>query len=335
MSGPIGHLAYALLAARSAERRGLALAKVIHGHLPSYLSGAYLGCDVSTVPNAVCVATGEPVGYGTIPVEKSPITGGAVKPWSLSFEGREVTPREIHDTFYGRAHLLLGWSEPEKAGTITWSQYLDYAADVAGDAIELFGPNRRSLAWVLGWMTHVTGDGLIKSVLDGINLHLLDGQYTATNRPVQDLVTFNEIGRGELGLDWAALLDQVATAPVEPVQFHYLRCAVRRGRLGAHFADGWKPELEPLLRVVLDENHRYQKILNPRLVKEMTLVTGGDGKPVCDASLSAATGGLSYPEMLAAAKAAKFREALFEIGELIADGFEKVIERQERLRDPA
>jgi hypothetical protein len=38
--------------------------------------------------------------------------------------------------------------------------------------------------------------------------------------------------------------------------------------------------------------------------------------------------------MLAAAKGAGFREALFEIGELIADGFEKVVERQERLRGP-
>jgi hypothetical protein len=334
MSGPVGHLAYALLAARAAERRGLAVAKVIHAHLAGYLSGAYLGCDVSTVPNAVCVDTGEPVGYGAIPVAKSPLTGGAVKPWTLSFEGRGVTPREIHDTFYGRAHLILGWSEREKAGTITWSQYLDYAADVAGDAIELFGPDRRALAWVLGWMTHVTGDGLIKSVLEGINLRLLDGQYTATNRPVQDLVTFNAIGREELGLDWSALLDQVAEAPIELVQLHSMRCGRRQGRLGAHFAGGWEPELEPLLRAVLAENHRYQKILNRRLLREMTLTTDGDGRPACGPALSATVGGLSYPEMLAAAKGAGFREALFEIGELIADGFEKVVERQERLRGP-
>lgn len=332
MSGPVGHLAYALLAARAAERRGLALAKVIHTHPATYLSGAYLGCDVQTVPNAICLDTGEPVGHGAVAVERSPLTGGVVKPWTLSFGGREVTPREIHDTFYGRAHLILGWSEREKAGTITWSQYLDFAADVAGDAIELFGPERRALAWVLGWMTHVTGDGLIKSVLEGINLRLLDGQYTAANRPVQDLVTFNAIGCGELGLDWPALLDQVAEAPVEPVQSHYMRCGRSQGRLGAHFAGGWEPELEPLLRAVLTENHRYQKIVNVRLLREMTLTKGGDGRPACDPSLSAAAGGLSYPEMLAAAKEAGFREALFEIGELVVDGFEKVIERQDRLR---
>lgn len=164
--------------------------------------------------------------------------------------------------------------------------------------------------------------------------YILDGQYTATNRPVQDLVTFNAIGRGELGLDWPALLDQVAEAPVEPVQSHYMRCGRRQGRLGAHFASGWEPELGPLLRAVLAENHRYQKIVNVRLLREMALVAGGDGRPACDPALSAAAGGLSYPEMLAAAKEAGFREALFEIGELVADGFEKVIERQDRLRAP-
>ncbi len=335
MSGPIGHLAYALLAARAAERRGLALAKVIHEHLASYLSGSYLGCDVQTVPNAICLDTGQPVGHGPVTVERSPFTGGAVKPWTLSFGGREVTPREIHDTFYGRSHLILGWSDREKqSGTISWSQYLDFAADVTGDAMELFGSERRSLAWVLGWMTHVTGDGLIKSVLEGINLQLLDGKYTATNRPVQDLVTFNAIGREELGLDWSMLLDQVASAPVEPVQLHYMRCARRQGRLGAHFSEGWDAELEPLLRLVLAENHRYQKILNPRLLREMSLTTGADGTATCDPSLSAASGGLTYAEMLAAAKTAGFREALFEIGELIADSFEKVIARQDRLTGP-
>lgn len=334
MSGPIGHLAYALLAARAAERRGLALARVIHANLPSYLSGAYLGCDVQTVPNAICLDTGEPVGHGPVTVGRSPFTGGAVKPWTLSFEGREITPREIHDTFYGRAHLILGWSEREKAGVISWSQYLDYAADVAGDAIELFGPGRSGLSWVLGWMTHVTGDGLIKSVLDGLNLHLLDGKYTATNRPIQDLVTFNLIGREELGLDWAGLLDQVASASVEAVQLHYMRCARAQGRLGAHFNDGWESGLEPLLRIVLAENHRYQKILNPRLVREMTVTTGPDGKPTCDPALSAAAGGLSYPEMVAAAEESGFREALLEIAELIVDGFEKVIAKEERLLGP-
>ncbi|MCB1092514.1 MAG: hypothetical protein KDL87_13340, partial [Verrucomicrobiae bacterium] len=297
----------------------------------SYLSGAYLGCDIQTVPNAICLDTGEPVGHGPTTVERSPITGGPVKPWNLSFEGREITPREIHETFYGRSHLILGWAAKDKEMAIRWSDCLDFIADVAGDAVEIFEPGRRSLAWVLGWMTHVTGDGLIKSVLDGINLNLIDGKYTATNRPVQDLVTFNEVGLKELGLDWASLLDQVADAPIEPVQLHYMRCGRRQGRLGAHVESGWAPEREPLLRAVLAENHHYQKIRNRRLIEELTVTVRPDGSPQCNAALSATAGGLTYSEMLAVAKDARFREALTEMGELIADAFEKIIARQDVL----
>ncbi|MCB1236057.1 MAG: hypothetical protein KDM91_13385 [Verrucomicrobiae bacterium] len=331
MSGIIGHTAYAILAAKAAESRKLPVAGAIREHFGSYLSGAYLGCDVQTVPNAICVDTGEPVGHGPTTVERSPLTGGPVKPWSLSFEGREIFPREIHETFYGRSHLILGWAAKDKAMAIRWSECLDFFADAAGDAVEIFGPDHRALAWVLGWMTHVTGDGLIKSVLDGINLDLIDGKYTATNRPVQDLVTFNEVGRKELGLDWASLLDQVADAPIEPVQVHYMRCGRRQGRLGAHVEPGWAPDREPLLRAVLAENHRYQKIRNRRLIEELTVTAGPDGIPRCKASLSATAGGLSYPEMLKAATDARFREALTEMGELIADAFEKTIARQDAL----
>jgi hypothetical protein len=329
MSGIIGHTIYAVLAAKSAEARKLPIAPVIRRHFPSYLSGSYLGCDVQTVPAAVCVDSGEHVGYGSGVPERSPVTGGLVKPWRLPYRGREVTPREIHDTFYGRSHLILGWSKDKTAHTIGWNDYLDFASDVAGDALELFGPSHRALAWVLGWMTHVTGDGLIKSVLRGINLHLIDGVYTATNRPVQDLVSFNQVGITDLGLDWEVLLDEAAKAPVEPVQLHYMRAAVKRGRLAAHFPDGWEPELEPLLRQVLAQNHRYQQIRNARIIRQLTLDAEGN----CDAALSQTANGLSYDEMLAAAENAKFQNALWQIGEIIADGFEKVIARQSLLQE--
>ncbi len=333
MSGIIGHTAYAMLAAKAAEARRLPIVPVIRRHFPTYLAGAYLGCDIQTVPNAVCLDTGEGVGHGPVVVSRSPITGGPVKPWTLAFEGREVTPQEIQTGFYGRSHLILGWSPADRNHTLGWSRYLEYASDVAGDAMELFGPGHRALAWVLGWMTHVTGDGLIKAVLDGINLHLIDGKYTATNRPVQDLVTFNEIGREELGLNWASLLDDLATTPVEPVQRHYMRCTSRQGRLGAHFETDWDPGLETLLTAVMTENHRYQKVRNARLIRELSLTKGPDGRQVCDAALSAASGGLTYPEMVAAAEAAQFRHALWQMGELIADVFEKMVSQQASLQE--
>jgi hypothetical protein len=333
MSGIIGHTAYAILAAKAAEARRLPVAPLIRRHFSSYLAGAYLGCDIQTVPAAVCLDTNESVGYGSGPVERSPITGGEVKRWSLPVDGREVLPKEIHETFYGRSHLILGWAGKQRDETIGWADYLDFAADVAGDAVEIFGPGHRALAHVFGWMTHVTGDGLIKSVLDGINLHLLDGTYTARNRPVQDLVTFHEVGQKELGLNWAALLDDLARAPVEEVQLHYMRCATRQGRLGAHFERAWAPEKEGFLRAVLEENHRFQRIRNPRIIRQLGLHPGPKGERTCDAGLSRTAGGLTYREMLEAADRANFRHALWQIGELIADGFEKVIDRQDLLRD--
>ncbi len=334
MSGIIGHTTYALLALKAAKARKLPVSGVIENHLSSYLAGAYLGCDVQTLPAAICKDTGEPVGYGSSPIEKSPITGGDIEPFKLEVADREFIPREIHDLFYGRTHLILGWQKeaPEDL-KIPLSSLLDYSMDVTSDTIDLFGPGRRSLAYVMGWLTHVTGDGLIKSVIDGINLHLLDGKYTAKNRPIQDLISFNDIGIGELKLDWAALLDDLATTPVEPIQLHYMRCAERQGRLGAHFEIGWAPELSSVLQKVLEENRRYQQIRNARLIDQLTVRNVGDGSLACDAELSQLTGGMSYHEMQEAAEKANFRHALWQMGEIIADFFEKMTEREEKLQE--
>ena len=74
-------------------------------------------------------------------------------------------------------------------------------------------------------MTHIVGDSLIKSVRPDLKLELLDGKYTPRNRPIQDLVTYHEVGRRELRLNWDALLADVADTPVEPIQMHYMRVA--------------------------------------------------------------------------------------------------------------
>jgi hypothetical protein len=333
MSGIIGHSVYAILAAKAAEARRLPVAPLIRRHFSSYLCGAYLGCDVQTMPAAVCVDSGEEVGHGPSPIDKSPITGGEVRPWLFPFGDREIPPRELHYQFYGRAHLFIGWSKEDRDNAIPLSRWLDYAADAAGDAIELFGPGEHSLAYVLGWITHVAGDGLIKSVIEGINLKLIDGTYTAKNRPLQDLISFNEVGLGELGINWATLLDDLAAVPVPDVQLHYMRCGEKQGRLGAHFTENWQPGDEPLLHAVLAENRRYQRIRNPRLVQQLTVRTQPNGERVCAPELSRVAGGLSYPEMLEAAEAANFRHALWQMGEIIADAFAKIIDRQERLQE--
>jgi hypothetical protein len=191
---------YAVLAAKAADERKLPIAPVIGRHFASYLAGSYLGSDIQTLPAAVCQQTGREVGYGTTPPERSPITGGPVTVWQLAFDGREYTPREIYSMFYGRSHLLFGWDQPDRDKRLTWEQLPGYLAAAAGDAIELFGPGERPLAYLLGWATHLVGDSLIKSIHPGVTLDLVNGKYTPENRPIQDLVTFHEIGRKELRL---------------------------------------------------------------------------------------------------------------------------------------
>jgi hypothetical protein len=326
MSGIIGHSMYAILAGKAATERKLPIAPLIHQHYASYLCGAYLGCDVQTMPEAVCVDTGREVGYGTAPLEKSPLTGGPVRPWSLEFEGKQYRPRDIHRTFYGRSHLVFGWSATERSHAVPWDHLADYCAAVVTDTLELYGPGERQLAYLFGWMAHIVGDCLIKSIQPGIDLSLLDGTYTPRNRPIQDLVTFHEIGVQELGLNWAALLTDLAATPVEPVQFHYMRVARPRGSLAESFPNAWAPQLAPLLSRVLQENRRYQAIRNSRLLKQYEL-RKVKGVWQCSEELSRQTGGLTYSEMVGLAERAQFRHALWQMGEAIVGLFEQVIHR--------
>ena len=319
MSGIIGHVTYAILAAREAESRGLAIAPVLRRNWASYLCGSYLGCDIQTLPEAICVDTGREVGYGTVPVSKSPITGGPVKPWKLAFGGREYTPREIHTIFYGRSHLVFGWSREEQNLQEPWDHLGDYFRWAAEDALALFPPGERSLAYLMGTLAHVVGDSLIKSVHPGIHLHLLDGKYTPRNRPIQDLMTFHEIGRKELKLDWPSLLAELASTPVEPVQAHTMRVGEKRGELGRNVPTGWRADLAPLLDRVLAENRRYLKALIPETLQELQLEPSAQGLD-CSAKLREISG-LHYAEMVKLADEAGFRAALQNVGEAIADHF--------------
>ncbi len=327
MSGIVGHILYAVLADKAARQRKLPITPLIGRHYASYLCGAYLGCDIQTLPEAVCVDSGQQVGYGTVPLEKSPITGGEVRPWSLRVGETDYRPRAIHRLFYGRAHLVFGWQRVERDQTVPWDHLADYIADVVGDAIELYGPGERQLAYLFGWCAHIVGDSLIKSVHEGIDLFLIDGKYTPQNRPIQDLVAFHEIGRKEFFLNWPDLLADLVDTPVEPIQAHYMRVTRPQGRLGTNFPNAWTPQLgQPLLKV-LAENRRYQRIRNARLLKRYAL-TKTNGKWQCDQELSRAAGGRDYQQMLAAAKKANFRHAMWQMGEAIADLFEQVVQRQ-------
>ena len=302
---------------------------ILRRHLASYLAGAYLGCDIQAMPEAICVETGEEVGFGTVPVEKSPYTGGPVRPFRLSVRGGEFTPQQIHEVFYGRSHLVLGWRKEERQWAVPWNLLPDYFANVVSDGFDAYGPGERPLAYVFGWMAHVVSDAMIKSVQPGLSLHLLDGQYTPRNRPIQDLVSFHEVGRKELGLNWAALLTDLAETPVEPIQPHYMRVSIPDGALGRQFGDGWVPEKAWLLDAVLFENRRFLRRYVPSVLADMELRQTPAGQD-CNENLRE-TVGLSYPEMVELAQKADFRHSLWQIGEAVGNMFSSVVQHEPRL----
>ena len=329
MSGIVGHTLYALLGLRAAEARNLPVAALCQRHLASYLAGAYLGCDIQAMPEAICVETGEEVGFGTVPVEKSPYTGGPVRPFHLVVHGADFSSRQIHELFYGRSHLVLGWRKEDRPSAIPWDRLPAYFADVVRDGLDSYGPGERPLAYVFGWMVHVVSDALIKGVRSGLNLRLLDGQYTPRNRPIQDLVSFHEVGRKELGLNWPALLTDLAQTPVEPIQPHYMRVGIPDGALGREFGDGWAPEKAWLLEPVLLENHRFLRRYVPAVLAEMELHQTPAG-PDCNENLRKTTG-LSYLQMVELAQKADFRHTLWQIGAAVADMFTAVVQGEPRL----
>ncbi len=329
MSGVVGHSLYAILALKAASARRSPVAAVASRHFPSYLAGAYLGCDIQTLPAAQGLHTGRRSGYAKLPAGVTEIDGEPVRQWTLEHEGESHTPGDIHGLFYGRSHLILGWKPGERARAVPADHLPDYFAAALDDAVEWFGPGERQLAYFFGWICHVVGDALIKSVLPGLDLQLLNGTYTPENRPIQDLVSFHEIGVKELGVNWRGLLADVCETPVESIQPHYMRCAVRRGRLGDLFPDAWEPGREALLRKVLVENRAHLKVWLRKVFADLELTRSADVWE-CRPELSRKAKGLRYVEMVALADKAGFRAALWRIAESIADAFDELVQRSER-----
>lgn len=325
MSGIVGHSMYALLGLKAAALRNLPLVRLAERHRANYLAGAYLGCDIQTMPEAVCVDTGREVGYGTVPLEKSPITGGAVRQFRLSTPSGPLTPREVHERFYGRAHLLFGFTQIDAGLHVPWDHLPDYFAAVFDDAFTLFGTGERQLAYALGWIAHVVSDSLIKGIQPGVALQLIDGRYTARNRPVQDLFAYHEVGIKEMKLDWSAMFSEMADTPVERLQRHYMRCAKAQGHLGGLFAFGWQAEVEPTLVAVLTENRRWLRHHADDVLADMKLINGQCNDRIHDLV------GMTYNEMIEAANKAELWQTLVQIGDEIATMFEAVVHRCERL----
>lgn len=318
MSGIIGHTLYAELTLRECLQRKQRWAQVMQAHRASFHAGAYIGSDIQVMPEAVCVDTGREVGFGTVPLERSPITGGAVRQFRLVTPEGPLTATQAHQRFYGRSHLVFGWTEAEKTLRVPWDHLPEYFAAVIQD---LKGSEHRSLAYVLGWIVHVVSDSLIKGQQPGIELNLVGGRYTQRNRPVQDLISYHDIGIAELGMDWPRDLLAMAATPVEDIQPHFMRCTEPRGQLARLFADGWQSGSHETLRAVLAENRRYVK---QHAEDEIARVQLTDGE--CSSAMRELSG-LRMAEMREAARTAKFREMLDTMTAQIVSMFAAVEQR--------
>lgn len=330
MSGIVGHTLFGILGLRAAAAQELPIAPIAETHLASYLAGAYLGCDIQTMPEAICVDTGQEVGYGTVPLTQSPLTGGGVRPWSLRCNDKSYRPSEIHSLFYGRSHVVFGHPKDQRQQAIPWDHLPDYCAAVVEDTYALFGPGKRQLAYVFGWIAHVVSDSLIKSIQPGVDLFLLDGKYTPRNRPIQDLVMFHEIGVKELRLDWPALFADLTDTPVEPVQTHYMRIADPQGELARFFSHDWQPAQRELLTAVLAENRRWCKFHVRDVLDSLKLHDRGDGNLECHENFRQLTG-FNYAQMIELAKQSNLRRACLQIGHAIAEMFAAIARRSRRL----
>jgi hypothetical protein len=315
MSGIIGHTLYAEMALRRMVKEKRRWASILMEHRPSFHAGAYIGSDIQVMPEAVCVDTGCEVGFGTVPLEASPLTGGRVRRFRLDTPEGPLTANQVHERFYGRSHLIFGWRQIEQVLRIPWDHLPDYFAAVIHD---LSNRNARSLAYTLGWIVHVVSDSLIKGQQNGIELHLLNGRYTAENRPVQDLISFHDIGIAELQMDWNRVFSDIAKTPVEEIQFHYMRVAEPSGELEQWFPEGWQMDAAPTLRCVLAENRRYLGKHAEDELAAMRLVEGD-----CNAAIQKRCG-MNLHEMREAARRAGFRAMLDVMTEHILKMLEEI-----------
>lgn len=80
MSDAISDTIDPVLAGKAAEHREVVVVPIMHRHFSSFLCDAYLVCGIQTMPEAVCVDTGQHVGYDTTPLDNSPLAGAQNSP---------------------------------------------------------------------------------------------------------------------------------------------------------------------------------------------------------------------------------------------------------------
>ena len=150
----------------------MSLAQLASRHLSSYLCGAYLGgMSAPCRPLFVWIPIHR---WATVPNGwRKAVTGGRVKQWTLSIGAGNLRRAKFAASYVVVPTLpLAGWLMIDCWRCL--GRGCQNTLPRCCRMRELHGPSERRLAYALGWMTHVIGDGLIKSVAPGLDLNLLD-----------------------------------------------------------------------------------------------------------------------------------------------------------------
>ena len=105
-------------ASRSASARRLPIVAAAQRHRARYLCGAYLGCDIQTLPEAVCVDTGREVGYGTVPLTRVPSPAARSGRGDCPAAVRYTARTSIGCSTDGRISCSAGVGRAEPAGAV-------------------------------------------------------------------------------------------------------------------------------------------------------------------------------------------------------------------------
>jgi len=218
------HVTYAVLGAQAATARRLPVAPLLRRHWASYLCGAYLGCDIQTFPKQCVWTRAAKSGTAWCRWPESPHRRRGPAMEAL-LDGREYTRVTSTGCFTGdRTWSLAGArrnSTCRNPGTI-WPITSRARPLTRGPALA-----RANVRWPISSHARARGRRQSHQVRPRRpEAAFTRRQYTPRNRPIQDLITFHEVGRKELNLNWARPAGGSRWLPaVESLQPHTMRVA--------------------------------------------------------------------------------------------------------------
>lgn len=211
------------------------VARIAAAHLPSVYAGAYEGADCQIMPLALCDGCGRVVGLGHLPdVPLCEYCGGTLRPYRFHFAGQDWDALSLHGAFYVRSHLGLPVSSPHSdrshlpldATRSVWRNVLcdAFTTAHAGPLISA-DPGRWewAVAFVLGWITHVVADLVMKGFWPETvtDTSFVDGLYGPKSRMAWEHLILSTLC-DEMGISGEGLLYGLPGGDDNGIMLHYM-----------------------------------------------------------------------------------------------------------------